>query len=151
SLFFHFLFLVCSFITLLSAHCDCTKSEFQGLCINFFCHLHIWLDFKYKWKVLSTFICFTGNYRSALNDAIQAKKLKPTHLKAIIRGALCHMELKNFLEAIEWCEEGLDIDPKEKKFVEMRAKADKLKVNMRAASSAVLVSLGSLEGELSIK
>uniref|UniRef100_A0A8C0UGM2 Tetratricopeptide repeat domain 4 n=1 Tax=Cyanistes caeruleus TaxID=156563 RepID=A0A8C0UGM2_CYACU len=68
-----------------------------------------------------------GNYRSALNDAIQAKKLKPTHLKAIIRGALCHMELKNFLEAIEWCEEGLDIDPKEKKFVEMRAKADKLK------------------------
>ncbi|NXQ63154.1 TTC4 protein, partial [Anthoscopus minutus] len=68
-----------------------------------------------------------GNYRSALNDAIQAKKLKPTHLKAIIRGALCHMELKNFLEAIAWCEEGLQIDPKEKKLVEMRAKADKLK------------------------
>ncbi|NWX09242.1 TTC4 protein, partial [Caloenas nicobarica] len=69
-----------------------------------------------------------GNYRSALNDAIQAKKLKPTHLKAIIRGALCHMELKNFSEAIAWCEEGLRIDPKEKKLVEMRAKADKLKV-----------------------
>uniref|UniRef100_A0A8C5IDI3 Tetratricopeptide repeat domain 4 n=1 Tax=Junco hyemalis TaxID=40217 RepID=A0A8C5IDI3_JUNHY len=68
-----------------------------------------------------------GNYRSALNDAIQAKKLKPTHLKAIIRGALCHMELKNFVEAIAWCEEGLQIDSKEKKLVEMRAKADKLK------------------------
>ncbi|CAN8217204.1 unnamed protein product [Coccothraustes coccothraustes] len=68
-----------------------------------------------------------GNYRSALNDAIQAKKLKPTHLKAIIRGALCHMELKNFVEAIAWCEEGLEIDSKEKKLVEMRAKADKLK------------------------
>ncbi|NXA82075.1 TTC4 protein, partial [Thryothorus ludovicianus] len=68
-----------------------------------------------------------GNYRSALNDAIQAKKLKPTHLKAIMRGALCHIELKNFLEAIAWCEEGLQIDPKEKKLVEMRAKADKLK------------------------
>ncbi|XP_014726070.1 PREDICTED: tetratricopeptide repeat protein 4 [Sturnus vulgaris] len=68
-----------------------------------------------------------GNYRSALNDAIQAKKLKPTHLKAIIRGALCHMELKNFLEAIAWCEEGMQIDSKEKKFVEIRAKADKLK------------------------
>ncbi|XP_064928197.1 tetratricopeptide repeat protein 4 [Columba livia] len=68
-----------------------------------------------------------GNYRSALNDAIQAKKLKPTHLKAIIRGALCHMELKNFSEAIVWCEEGLRIDPKEKRLVEMRAKADKLK------------------------
>ncbi|NXS85164.1 TTC4 protein, partial [Erpornis zantholeuca] len=69
-----------------------------------------------------------GNYRSALNDAIQAKKLKPTHLKAIIRGALCHMELKNFSEAIAWCEEGLQIDSKEKKLVEMRAKADKLKL-----------------------
>ncbi|NXQ50171.1 TTC4 protein, partial [Catharus fuscescens] len=68
-----------------------------------------------------------GNYRSALNDAIQAKKLKPTHLKAIIRGALCHMELKNFLEAIAWCEEGLQIDSKEKKLLEIRAKADKLK------------------------
>ncbi|KAI6064050.1 Tetratricopeptide repeat protein 4 isoform X1 [Aix galericulata] len=68
-----------------------------------------------------------GNYRSALNDAIQAKKLKPTHLKAIIRGALCHMELKNFSEAIAWCEEGLRIDSKEKKLVEVRAKADKLK------------------------
>ncbi|NXB20192.1 TTC4 protein, partial [Rhagologus leucostigma] len=68
-----------------------------------------------------------GNYRSALNDAIQAKKLKPTHLKAIMRGALCHMELKNFSEAIAWCEEGLQIDSEEKKLVEMRAKADKLK------------------------
>ncbi|NXP18811.1 TTC4 protein, partial [Scytalopus superciliaris] len=68
-----------------------------------------------------------GNYRSALNDAVQAKKLKPTHLKAIIRGALCHMELKNFSEAIAWCDEGLQIDSKEKKLVETRLKADKLK------------------------
>lgn len=37
------------------------------------------------------------------------------------------MELKNFTEAIAWCEEGLRIDSKEKKLVEMRAKADKLK------------------------
>lgn len=43
------------------------------------------------------------------------------------------MELKNFSEAIAWCEEGLQIDSKEKKFVEMRAKADKLKVNIKAA------------------
>ncbi|NXS95030.1 TTC4 protein, partial [Jacana jacana] len=75
---------------------------------------------------------YLGNYRSALSDATQAKKLKPTHLKAIIRGALCHMELRNFSEAIAWCEEGLRIDSKEKKLVEMRAKADKLKVNIKA-------------------
>ncbi|NWX12697.1 TTC4 protein, partial [Aegotheles bennettii] len=99
------------------------------------------------------------NYRSALSDAVQAKKLKPTHLKAIIRGALCHMELKNFSEAIAWCEEGLRIDPKEKKLVEMRAKADKLKVNTKAAKGpAMLVTcfvsrstLGSLVEERNIK
>ncbi|NXP52502.1 TTC4 protein, partial [Heliornis fulica] len=71
---------------------------------------------------------YLGNYRSALKDAVQAKKLKPTHLKAIIRGALCHMELKNFSEAIAWCDEGLQIDSEEKKLVELRAKADRLKL-----------------------
>jgi len=30
-----------------------------------------------------------GNMRSALNDATAAKKLKPDHIKAIIRGKLC--------------------------------------------------------------
>ncbi|NXV99344.1 TTC4 protein, partial [Fregetta grallaria] len=90
---------------------------------------------------------YLGNYRSALNDAIQAKKLKPTHLKAIIRGALCHMELKNFSEAIAWCEEGLRIDSKEKKLVEMRAKADKLKVNIKAERNIKLVLEPSNEEE----
>jgi len=40
------------------------------------------------------------------------------------------MELKNFSEAITWCEEGLQIDSKEKKLVETRVKADRLKVNI---------------------
>lgn len=51
------------------------------------------------------------------------------------------MELKNFLEAIAWCEEGFQIDSKEKKLVEIRAKADKLKVNMRAAWHLQCLSL----------
>lgn len=38
------------------------------------------------------------------------------------------MELKHFSEAMTWCEEGLRIDPKEKKFLETRNKADRLKV-----------------------
>ncbi|NXJ05259.1 TTC4 protein, partial [Odontophorus gujanensis] len=76
--------------------------------------------------------CRLGNYRSALADATQARKLKPDHLKAIVRGALCHMELKNFSEAIAWCEEGLRIDSKEKKLLEVRTKADKLKVKLTA-------------------
>lgn len=70
---------------------------------------------------------YLGNFRSALNDVAAARKLKPSHLKAVIRGALCHLELKNFAEAVSWCDEGLQIDPKEKKLLEIRVKADKLK------------------------
>uniref|UniRef100_A0A8C3X4H2 Tetratricopeptide repeat domain 4 n=1 Tax=Catagonus wagneri TaxID=51154 RepID=A0A8C3X4H2_9CETA len=68
-----------------------------------------------------------GNFRSALNDVTAARKLKPCHLKAIVRGALCHLELKNYVEAVIWCDEGLQIDATEKKLLEVRAKADKLK------------------------
>ncbi|KAL2772483.1 tetratricopeptide repeat protein 4 isoform 2 [Daubentonia madagascariensis] len=70
---------------------------------------------------------YLGNFRSALNDVSAARKLKPCHLKAIVRGALCHLELKHFAEAVKWCDEGLQIDAKEKKLLEVRAKADKLK------------------------
>ncbi|XP_047644953.1 tetratricopeptide repeat protein 4 [Phacochoerus africanus] len=70
---------------------------------------------------------YLGNFRSALNDVTAARKLKPCHLKAIVRGALCHLELKNYGEAVNWCDEGLQIDATEKKLLEMRAKADKLK------------------------
>lgn len=31
-------------------------------------------------------LCRTGNMRSALNDAAAARKIKPDHLKAVIRG-----------------------------------------------------------------
>ncbi|XP_019356794.1 PREDICTED: tetratricopeptide repeat protein 4 isoform X1 [Gavialis gangeticus] len=68
---------------------------------------------------------YLGNYRSALNDVIQARKLKPNHLKAVIRGALCHLELKNFPEAMVWCDEGLRIDSTERKLLETRTKADR--------------------------
>uniref|UniRef100_A0A8C2LEW4 Tetratricopeptide repeat domain 4 n=1 Tax=Cricetulus griseus TaxID=10029 RepID=A0A8C2LEW4_CRIGR len=70
---------------------------------------------------------YLGNFRSALNDVLAARKLKPGHLKAVVRGAMCHLELKHFAEAVNWCDEGLQIDAKEKKLLEVRAKADKLK------------------------
>ncbi|CAH2311217.1 tetratricopeptide repeat 4 [Pelobates cultripes] len=69
---------------------------------------------------------YLGNNRSALTDAIAARKLKPDHLKALIRGALCYIEIKNYPEALNWCEEGLKINPTEKKLLETRTKADKL-------------------------
>uniref|UniRef100_A0A2R9A8B8 Uncharacterized protein n=1 Tax=Pan paniscus TaxID=9597 RepID=A0A2R9A8B8_PANPA len=65
---------------------------------------------------------YLGNFHSALSDVTAAKKLKPCYLKAIIRDALCHLELKHFAKA------GLQIDAKEKKLLEMRAKVDKLKL-----------------------
>lgn len=68
-----------------------------------------------------------GNMRSALNDATAARKLKSDHIKAIIRGAQCCMELHNYAEALQWCDEGLRILPTEKKLQELRAKADKQK------------------------
>ncbi|XP_061680581.1 tetratricopeptide repeat protein 4 isoform X2 [Syngnathoides biaculeatus] len=68
-----------------------------------------------------------GNMRSALNDAKAAKKINPEHLKALIRGAQCCIELRNFATAIQWCEEGLKVHPTDKKLQELRAAADKHK------------------------
>ncbi|XP_047231843.1 tetratricopeptide repeat protein 4 isoform X1 [Girardinichthys multiradiatus] len=68
-----------------------------------------------------------GNMRSALNDAAAAKKIKPDHLKALIRGAQCCMELRNFSGAIQWCDEGLKAHPTDNKLRELRATADKHK------------------------
>ncbi|KAM9324702.1 tetratricopeptide repeat protein 4 [Gastrophryne carolinensis] len=73
---------------------------------------------------------YLGNYRSSLNDAIAARKQKPDHLKAIIRGALCYLEVKQYSEALKWCDEGLHISSTDKKLLEIRTKADKL---LRAA------------------
>lgn len=55
-------------------------------------------------------------------------------------GALCHLELKNFAEAVNWCDEGLQIDAREKKLLEMRAKADKLKVGGKIISQLAFVT-----------
>ncbi|CDQ60867.1 unnamed protein product [Oncorhynchus mykiss] len=66
-----------------------------------------------------------GNMRSALNDAVAAKKFKPDHLKALIRGAACCTELKKYTHALQWCEEGLKLQPTDKKLLELRATADR--------------------------
>lgn len=70
---------------------------------------------------------YLGNMRSALKDATAAKKLKPDHLKALIRGAQCCIEVRRFAEAIRWCDEGLKVHPTDKKLQELRATADKHK------------------------
>ncbi|XP_023217001.1 tetratricopeptide repeat protein 4-like [Centruroides sculpturatus] len=68
-----------------------------------------------------------GNYRSSLNDAIEARTLKTTHMKAIVRGSLCFFELKLYKECIEWCSEGLAIDKENETLKELKINAMKLK------------------------
>lgn len=60
----------------------------RQLCKNIFVNAMIF------WKHFDLKICcffllidiLLGNFRSALNDVLAARKLKPSHLKAIIRG-----------------------------------------------------------------
>ncbi|XP_029987184.1 tetratricopeptide repeat protein 4 [Sphaeramia orbicularis] len=70
---------------------------------------------------------YLGNMRSALNDATAVKKRKPDHLKALIRGAQCCIELRSFADAVQWCDEGLKVYPADKKLLELRTTADKHK------------------------
>ncbi|XP_040896781.1 tetratricopeptide repeat protein 4 [Toxotes jaculatrix] len=88
-----------------------------------------------------------GNMRSALNDAAAAKKIKPDHLKALIRGAQCCIELRNFSEAIQWCDEGLKAHPTDKKLQELRAAADKHKRAAERDARKAKVKEKKLHGE----
>ncbi|RMX57998.1 hypothetical protein pdam_00017228 [Pocillopora damicornis] len=67
-------------------------------------------------------ICL-GNNRSALNDATAAKKLEPTYMKALIRGATACVELQKFEDAVKWCDEGLAIEAQNQRLLDLRKKA----------------------------
>ncbi|XP_014661985.1 PREDICTED: tetratricopeptide repeat protein 4-like [Priapulus caudatus] len=67
-----------------------------------------------------------GNNRSSLKDSIIARKLKPDHMKAIVRGAQCCVELKLYVEALRWCHDGLTRDPSEKTLLDLKVKANRL-------------------------
>ncbi|KAL9981291.1 hypothetical protein ACROYT_G009975 [Oculina patagonica] len=55
-----------------------------------------------------------GNFLDSLSDAKVATGLQPIFLKAIVRGASACVELKQFEEAIKWCDKGLaDEDTKD--------------------------------------
>ncbi|XP_054459168.1 tetratricopeptide repeat protein 4 [Anoplopoma fimbria] len=88
-----------------------------------------------------------GNMRSALNDAGAAKKIKPDHLKALIRGAQSCIELRTFAEAIQWCDEGLKAYPTEKKLLELRAAADKHKRTAERDARKAKIKEKKLHGE----
>ncbi|XP_025110021.1 tetratricopeptide repeat protein 4-like [Pomacea canaliculata] len=68
-----------------------------------------------------------GNYRSAFNDCIYARKFKPDHMKAIIRGALCSDKMNKHADTISWCKAGLMLDSENKELLEIKLKAEKAK------------------------
>lgn len=68
-----------------------------------------------------------GNHRSSLNDAKEALNLKPDHIKALLRATESCMKLKEYAEAIQWCDKGLQIYPNDKKILDSRVEASKLK------------------------
>ncbi|KAI0209497.1 Tetratricopeptide repeat protein 4 [Lamellibrachia satsuma] len=67
-----------------------------------------------------------GNYRSALNDCTTARKFKPDHMKAVVKGVQCCVTLGEFEEGMKWCDFGLRLNPNDEVLLKLRDKADKL-------------------------
>ncbi|CAB3411157.1 unnamed protein product [Caenorhabditis bovis] len=72
-----------------------------------------------------------GNLRSAIKDCAMGRKFDPTHLKGVIRGAECLMELEYAKDALNWIEsskklfafhketsENPDLSEEEKKYID---------------------------------
>lgn len=52
---------------------------------------------------------YLGNFRSALRDCVWARKCKPDHIKAFVKGAECAMKLEKFQDAQNWSNAGLKV------------------------------------------
>lgn len=48
------------------------------------------------------------------------------------------MELRNYAGVLQWCDEGLKLLPTDKKLLELRATADKLKVKMPTPTGVIM-------------
>ena len=57
-----------------------------------------------------------GNWRNALTDALAAKKADPLNAKAYYRAAKAALQLGNYDECCELCQEGQAVDPLSKEF-----------------------------------
>eukprot|EP00051_Salpingoeca_urceolata_P034063 m.23372 g.23372 ORF g.23372 m.23372 type:complete len:436 (+) comp7152_c0_seq1:237-1544(+) len=53
-----------------------------------------------------------GNNRKAINDCKASVKLNPQNIKAYWRAAVAFRNISKHDEAIEWCDKGLQIDPR---------------------------------------
>ncbi|TRY64096.1 hypothetical protein TCAL_12599 [Tigriopus californicus] len=60
------------------------------------------------------------NFRSSLLDCRMALAKKSDHLKALLKGAECALELKRFDECVQICDKGILAHPEEAKLVNFR-------------------------------
>lgn len=71
------------------------------------------------------------NYRSALADCVQARKLNGSNFKPVMKGAECCLYLRMFDDCVKWCDDALAILDKsssdEKKNEENRKKLNDLR------------------------
>lgn len=56
-------------------------------------------------------------------------------------GVQCCIELRTFADAIQWCDEGLKAHPTDKKLLELRAAADKHKVQSPKTAAVFMVEV----------
>lgn len=68
---------------------------------------------------------YLGNMRSSLKDCKIALKMKPNHMKAIIKSAQCCMRLKEYTESIKYCNMGLAINAEDKVLLGLREDAER--------------------------
>ncbi|XP_055940706.1 tetratricopeptide repeat protein 4-like [Argiope bruennichi] len=83
---------------------------------------------------------YIGNYKKALKDAEESKKLKPDHLKALQRGAMCCFQMQEWADCLVWCHEGLNVAPGDKTLLDLKIKAEEeKKVAQRNKRKALVV------------
>lgn len=102
-------------------------------------------------SALPKLICIVGEYKSiywvsTIVYIIAAARATMANYKSVRlsmfkyvneyvdAGAQCCIELRNFSDAIQWCDEGLKLNPTDKKLLELRAAADKHKVHSLLSS-----------------
>ncbi|XP_035223358.1 tetratricopeptide repeat protein 4-like [Stegodyphus dumicola] len=93
----------------LEAKCDDPELNAQLYCNRANAHYHI------------------GNFKKSLKDATEARNLKPDHIKAFYRGAMCCMELQLYQDCISWCVDGLKLDEQNKTLLDLKKKAEEKK------------------------
>lgn len=63
-------------------------------------------------------------------QSTQKRERVKTIVCVVSVGAQCCIELRSYAETIQWCDEGLKAHPADKKLLELRASADKHRVEI---------------------